>query len=136
VFCQKCHMNMGLTLTGHGAVYLMRCSSSAHVHVQSEDQKNMVYEHPLKRNQEPNLQIFDTAKCVSQYSTVGIVTSYRLHNQGFKSWQGQEIFLFLKLVHIGSGAHPASYSIGIRCSGKRLGYVIDHSPPARARLSG
>lgn len=31
-FRQKCHMNMGLILTGHGAVYLMCCSSSAHVH--------------------------------------------------------------------------------------------------------
>jgi hypothetical protein len=80
--------------------------------------KNMVYEHRLRRNQEPNNQIFDTVKCVSQVSTDGIVTSYRLHDQGFKSWQGQQIFLFLKPVHIGSRVHSASYSIGIRCSGK------------------
>ena len=83
--------------------------------------KEVVYEHWVKRNQEPNHQIFDTAKCVSLDSTVGIVTSYRLHGHGFKSWQGQEIFLFLKPVHIGSGAHPASYSIGIRCSEKEVG---------------
>jgi len=65
--------------------------------------KNMVYEHRIRRNQELNHKILDTAICVSQGSIVGIVTSYRLHGQGFKSWQGQEIFLFLKPVHIGSG---------------------------------
>lgn len=92
-----------------------------HGRVQSEAQKNMVYEHRIRRNQELNHKILDNAKCVSHGSIVGIVTSYRLHGQGFKSWQGQEIFLFLKPVHIGSGAHPASYSIGTRCSGKAVG---------------
>jgi len=37
---------------------------------------------------------------------------YGLNNPGFKTQKRQEIFFLLKIIHITSGAHPATYSTG------------------------
>jgi hypothetical protein len=51
--------------------------------------------------------------------------------------QGQKIFLFSYTVETGSGAHTASYSVGIEDLSRGLrwpGREVGHSPPSRAEV--
>ena len=48
----------------------------------------------------------------TSYESSEPALDYGLNNPGFKSQQGQEIFILLKNVHITSGAHPATYFTG------------------------
>jgi len=64
-------------------------------------------------------------------SAVGIVTCYRLDGPGFKSWWGVR---FSTPVQTGPGAHPASYTVGIRSflGVKQPGCCVDYPPPSSA----
>jgi hypothetical protein len=64
------------------------------------------------------------------------VTSYGLDGRGFDSRQKQD-FSLPHSVQTGSGAHPASYSIGTGGSfpgRKRQGREADHPPPSSAEV--
>jgi hypothetical protein len=72
-------------------------------------------------------------------SSVGIALGYGLDNRGsrvrFPAGAGN--FSLHHRVQNGSGAHPASYPMGIRGSfsgGKRPGREADHSPPSSAQV--
>lgn len=74
------------------------------------------------------------AKCVLQRAGTaqsGYSLSCGLDSLESDSWQGQEIFFFLRNIQTGCDAHPASYSVGIGGSfpeSKEPGCEIDHSP--------
>ena len=61
-------------------------------------------------------------------SSVGIATGYELDCPGIESRSGAS---FSAPVQTGSGAYPASYTIGaVSCPGvKRPGRGVDHPPP-------
>jgi hypothetical protein len=70
--------------------------------------------------------------------SVGIATGNGLNDRGseFESRKGQE-FPLLHVVQTGSGAHPASYTMGngALCPGlKRPGREADHSPSTSAEV--
>jgi hypothetical protein len=50
---------------------------------------------------------------MSRGSSVSIVTRLRTGRLGFDSWQDLGLFSLLRRLQTGSGAHPASYSMGI-----------------------
>jgi hypothetical protein len=69
--------------------------------------------------------------------TRNILCTHGLGDQGFDSWQGQEIFLFFKTSRPALGAHPACYSMGTRVLSlqvKWLRFETDHLPPSRAEV--
>jgi hypothetical protein len=76
---------------------------------------------------------------MSRDSSVGIALGYGLDDRGsrvrFPTGSGN--FSLHHLVQNGSGAHPASYSMGTRGSSlgvKRPGREADHSPPSSAEV--
>jgi len=70
---------------------------------------------------------------VGRNSTVGIATHYGLGGTGIKSWWGARSSAVLQ---IGSGVHPASYSMGNGSFPrvKRPGRGVDHPPPFSAEI--
>jgi hypothetical protein len=77
--------------------------------------------------------------CKSRHSSVGIALGYGLDDRGSRvrfpagAWN----FSLHHRVHNGSGAHPASYSVGTRGSFpgvKCPGREADHSPPSSAQV--
>jgi hypothetical protein len=62
-------------------------------------------------------------------------SSVGLDGPGFKSQLGQEICPFSKTVQIGSGTHPASYSMGsgvLTPGVRRSGHEVDQAPNSSA----
>jgi len=72
---------------------------------------------------------------MDRYSSVGIVTCYRLDGPGVESrWGGVR---FSAPIQTGPGAHPASYMVGtgsLSPGVKRLGRGDDRSPPSSAEV--
>jgi hypothetical protein len=73
----------------------------------------------------------------TRYSSGGIATGYGLNNPG--SILGRARFSLLHNVQTDSGAHPASYPMGIGGSFpgggvKQQGREADHSPPSIAEV--
>jgi len=68
---------------------------------------------------------------VGQESVVGIATRYGLDGPGIKSRCGER---FSAPIQIGTGAHPASYTMGTGSlpGVKRPGRGVDHPPPLSA----
>ena len=70
---------------------------------------------------------------LSYYSVVGIATRYGLDGPGIKSrWER----FFPAPVHIGPGAHPASYTVGTGSfpGVKWPGRGVDHPPASSAEV--
>jgi len=57
---------------------------------------------------------------------------WRTTDLWFDSHEGQQIFLFLKNVHIASGVHQISYSMGtgVVC------FLLGYSPPSESEIQG
>jgi hypothetical protein len=74
----------------------------------------------------------------SQDSVVAVVIKLWAERQElFLTWKRQEIFFYLQSMQSGSGADPASCSMGIRCSfprGKADECDADHPPPSSVKL--
>ena len=71
--------------------------------------------------------------CVGWDSSVGTETRYRLDGPGIKSrWRAR----LSASVQTGSGAHPASYTMGTRSflGVKRPGRDVHHPPPSSAEV--
>jgi hypothetical protein len=80
-----------------------------------------------------------TDRCKSRDSSVGIALDYGLDDWGSRVRFPAEAGNFSLHHHVqnGSGAHPASYPMGIRDSFlgvKRRGRAADHSPPSSAEV--
>jgi hypothetical protein len=73
---------------------------------------------------------------VSWFSIVGIVTRYRLHSPGLKSWQRQEIFSYPKPSGpaLGLTQAPIQWVPRFIPRDKVLGHDVDLSPPSRAKV--
>ena len=70
-------------------------------------------------------------------SAVGKVTRLRTGGYEIKILAEAGNFCLLQKVKTSCGAHPASYSMGIRgcfTGVKQLGYEADHSPPSSAEV--
>jgi hypothetical protein len=96
--------------------------------------------HEEAKNSRSPLQIFEQHTVqMSRDSAVGIATALRAGRPGveeYESRQGQD-FSPLYVVQTGSGAHPASYPMGVGGSfpeDKRQGREADHSPPTSAEV--
>jgi hypothetical protein len=63
-------------------------------------------------------------------SAVGIATGYVLDDWVVGVRVLAKNFLFLQIVHTGSGVHQTSYPVGL----KQPGREADHSPPASAEV--
>jgi hypothetical protein len=75
----------------------------------------------------------------SRESAVSIATGYGLNDRGVgvRVPLGARIFLFFRVIQIGSWAHPASYPTGTGGSfpgGKAAGREAHHSPPTNAEV--
>jgi hypothetical protein len=70
---------------------------------------------------------------MGQYSSVGIVTHYRLDSLGIKSQLGAR---FTIPVQTGPGVHLASYTVGNGSfpGVKQLGHDVDHPPPSSIQV--
>jgi hypothetical protein len=83
---------------------------------------------------------FGMSECVSRCSSGSIVSDYVLDNRaiGVRSQAGAEDFSSILCVQTGSGAHPASCTMGTGgpfSGGKaRPGRDADHSPPSSAEF--
>ena len=62
-----------------------------------------------------------------------MVTELRVGLAGVRILVVATDFSLLQNVQTGSGAHPASYSMGTGGYGKVLGCEVDLSPPSNAR---
>jgi hypothetical protein len=76
---------------------------------------------------------------ISQDSSVGIVTGYRLDDQmtRVRFLAGAGNFSLQPHIHTGSGAHPTSYPMGtgaLSLGVKWPGHEADHSPPTSAEV--
>jgi hypothetical protein len=76
---------------------------------------------------------------MSRDSSVGIALGYGLEDRGsrVRFLAGAGNFSLHHRVQDGSGAHPASYPMGIRALSvgvKRPGSEADHSPPSSAEV--
>jgi len=71
----------------------------------------------------------------SRHSVVDIVTRLRAGQSEVWILVEARYFAFLQIVPAGSGAHPASYSMGIGVLSRRLKrpvWDVDHLPPTSA----
>ena len=69
--------------------------------------------------------------------TWNIICTNGLGDQGFNSWQGQEIFFLLQNIQTSSGEHPACYSVGTRVLSLEVKWLrceADHEPPSHAEV--
>jgi len=79
-----------------------------------------------------NLFILFRETNLGRDSSVSLVTRLRDGRYGFRIPEGQVIWFFIFGTQIGSGAHPASYSMGrgvLSRGAKHPGCDFDHSPP-------
>jgi hypothetical protein len=82
-----------------------------------------------------NPEFVNYLRCWNRISSVSTVTRLRAGWPRFDSRKGQETFR--RRVQTVSGAHPASYPMGIRCSfpeGKAAGREANHSLPSSAEV--
>jgi hypothetical protein len=72
----------------------------------------------------------------AENALAGVAKDWTTGRSGFDPWQGQRIFP-LACVQTGSGAHPASCTMGtggpFPAGEARPGRDADHSPPSRCR---
>ena len=92
------------------------------------------FQDPKKTNTNIFISWYYTTR--SWNSVVGIVTMVWSGDPGFKSWHGEEIFLFSKCSDWlwGSSSFLLNEYQGSFLEARQLGHEVDHSPPTGAEV--